>query len=375
MGDSVGDSVNDEVRGAENDLRTQLPADLSCKQVGNHLPDYLEGDLSVDDRAAVDEHIGQCADCAIEVHEMEETILLLRGLPEPETPPMIAANVMRRIRAGETEPGLWARIGRGFASVFEPSFVLPASAMAVAALAVITLQDPSRLGIPALQQAETNGAGIAGTVGTPSQTASQAGRLIPSSGVQPFAARQLLQATQTPDVEPRDVVVTSPFTQSFAVQSGGGATLNFRAPVMVGGAPPAFFAERSPKLIERQVPEAAGARSNFSGAVPVAGPVPVAALEAFRSGSGAPSASPETISSGAEDARDGWIATGLQRPTEFARFLSAKSLAEQELWVARLAERAEARGLLNELVGTLDASNDAAAGVLARDFRAARSSR
>ena len=47
-----------------------------------------------------------------------------------------------------------------------------------------------------------------------------------------------------------------------------------------------------------------------------------------------------------------------------------KNLAEQELWVARLSERAEARGLLDELIGALIATEDVAAGVLAEDFLA-----
>ncbi len=71
---------------------------------------------------------------------MQQTIRLLRALPEPETPPMIAANVMRRIRAGETRPSLLERIQRVLGGVLEPSFVLPASAIAVAALVIV--RDP-----------------------------------------------------------------------------------------------------------------------------------------------------------------------------------------------------------------------------------------
>ena len=358
------------------DSQTPQPVELRCKQVKNHLPDYLEGDLSLDDRASVDEHIGQCADCAIEVHEMEETVLLLRGLPEPETPPMIAANVMRRIRSGETERGFWARVGRGFASVFEPSFVLPASAAAVAALAVVTLQSPSQLGVPAFQNAETSGAGIAGAVVAPLRSDSAGGRLPLSADAETGGARNFVQTplTQISAETRRDVVVASPFTRGFVVQGEGDAPSNFRTPVMAGGAPPAFFAERPAPLIERPSSGTRVPRSGFAGAVPVAGPVPVGALEAVRSKRGG-SVLSEAVSSGGEDARDGWIAIGLQRPTEFARFLNAKTLAEQELWVERLAQRAEARGLLVELVGALDSSGDAAAGVLAGDFRAARKSR
>ena len=75
-------------------------------------------------------------------------------------------------------------------------------------------------------------------------------------------------------------------------------------------------------------------------------------------------------SSGGEDPRDVWLARGLDRPVEFARFLGDKTLAEQELWVGRLAERADSRGLLDELVQSLMASGDDAAAWLAKDFSA-----
>ena len=77
-----------------------------------------------------------------------------------------------------------------------------------------------------------------------------------------------------------------------------------------------------------------------------------------------------TLSSGGEDPRDAWLARGLEDPVNFARFLGDKSLAEQELWVARLSQRAEARGLLGELVLSLQASGDDAASWLAADFLA-----
>ena len=99
--------------------------------VKKHLADYLEGDLALDHRALVDAHLDKCESCSTEVKEMLQTIRLLRTLPEPELPPMIAANVMRRIRAGESRPGLLQRMSRAVYSILEPSFVLPASAIAV----------------------------------------------------------------------------------------------------------------------------------------------------------------------------------------------------------------------------------------------------
>jgi hypothetical protein len=85
------------------------------------------------------------------------------------------------------------------------------------------------------------------------------------------------------------------------------------------------------------------------------------------------SLAPRTLgltSAGGEDPRDAWLSRGLERPGEFARFLADKTLAEQELWVSRLADRAEARGLLEELVLSLMASGEENAVWLAKDFSA-----
>ena len=115
---------------------------MNHADVKHHLADYLEGDLPLDARARLDAHLDGCPECAQEVDEMLQTIRLLHLLPVPETPPMIAADVMRRIRLGETEPNWFERIRRIVGSVLEPSFVLPASAIAVAALVVMVVQDP-----------------------------------------------------------------------------------------------------------------------------------------------------------------------------------------------------------------------------------------
>lgn len=73
---------------------------------------------------------------------------------------------------------------------------------------------------------------------------------------------------------------------------------------------------------------------------------------------------------GGEDPRDLWLARALEHPADFARYIAGHNLAEQELWVERLSERAQARGLLGELVDALRGAGDAKASWLAADFAA-----
>ena len=73
---------------------------------------------------------------------------------------------------------------------------------------------------------------------------------------------------------------------------------------------------------------------------------------------------------GGEDPRDLWLARALEHPADFARYIAGHNLAEQELWVERLSERAQARGLLGELVDALRGAGDEKAVWLADDFAA-----
>ena len=74
---------------------------MNCARVRSHLGDHLEGDLELQFRARVDEHLGRCASCAAELSELRSTVALLRSLPAPQPPGELAGEVMQRIDAGE----------------------------------------------------------------------------------------------------------------------------------------------------------------------------------------------------------------------------------------------------------------------------------
>ena len=264
-------------------------------------------------------------------------------MPEPETPPMIAANVMRRIRAGETEVGFFERLRRRVTGILEPSFMLPASAIAAAAFVVVVVQDPSRFGVDALTAAPP-----------PAVTSAlEASAPLPLTGmsVSRVAGGSRSTATRAPEPLPR-----------FRSRTPDGVTRG----VFAGAAPPSFLLDAS------QGSFAGGAIDLRNRAVPVAAPIAPGMLPVRRDASAGRAF--DAVHAGGrasgEDPRDAWIGLGLERPADFARFLSGKTLAEQELWVERLADRAESRGLLDELVQALEATPNGLGGVLAADFRA-----
>jgi hypothetical protein len=392
---------------------------LNHADVKQNLSDYLEGDLPLETRARVDAHLDACSECAREVDEMQRTIGLLRTLPDPETPPMITANVMRRIRAGETEPNWFGRIARAFSDVAEPSFVLPASAIAVAALVAMAIQDPSALGrFQFAQGSESTPAAIdvmpfAGNSGR-SASSGGLGRL---QSVRPRPASEISgpdlnmrwpfdggteQVTQegtqgrTTLALPASPLASSSLAARSAVPGAAAGSMRFHvefdgssargalrvAPTSPATEPLASLASRSAPLWNngwnigaRATPGpterfAAAGGSQAGWARRVAQPSDGVDLLA-RSHSGTfAGAFTGTESSGGEDPRDAWLARGLERPADFARFLAGKNLAEHELWVSRLAQRAEEQNVLDELVAALRASGDVSAAILSDDFAA-----
>lgn len=325
---------------------------MNHADVKKQLSDYLEGDLELADRARVDAHLDGCADCAGQVDEMRQMIRMLQTMPEPELPPMIAANVMRRIRAGETAPSFWQRVVRGISGVLEPSFVLPASAIAVAALVTLVVRDPNLL--DRWRTAESGAAsGLAEQVG---RSNSRAGLL--ADGV----------ASGAPGPSSSFESVASELPRSSAAQRATRAPVQYRFHWSTSVSdragqqiPPGFSAPAGARAGRSRFAENLAEPRTFSDSSAVrAGALRVAQPMA---GNGAARGD----SSGG-DPRDEWLARGFEDPVGFAAFLESKSLAEQELWVARLAERAQARGLFEELVGRLRESGDVSAAILSDDF-------
>lgn len=360
---------------------------MNHADVKSCLADYLEGDLSLDRRALVDAHLDACADCAGEVDQMRRMIRMLRLLPEPETPPMIAANVMRRIRAGESRPGLVGRFMHAVGGILDPGFVLPAAVIASAALVLVVWQDPAsiRASLTAGSRGPRLGAGLETTgVGPTGRDAARGGSGLRGTILEPErgrvfgapAARDFRTAAK--DSDPRSSVRDQP-DPSLRVAPMQTRIVIQLEPMTSRG--PVFH--QDPLLAPLGSSSFGMLETSFGGGLAQgptgwwqAGPQAPGALGARLSSARSPTA-PADSSTGSPsgsaevDKRDEWIARAIEDPMGFARFIASQNLAEQELWIARLSERAQARGLLEDLVTKLRTSGDAAAIVLAEDFAAA----
>ncbi len=106
------------------------------------LNDYLEGDLDLEVRARLDEHLSGCDDCACEARELRQTVFLLRALPTEEGPPGLAEAVMARVHAGDGRPPRWVGIRRRLSD----SGAGLALAAGLAALLIVATLDPAGIG-------------------------------------------------------------------------------------------------------------------------------------------------------------------------------------------------------------------------------------
>ncbi|MEE8475947.1 MAG: zf-HC2 domain-containing protein, partial [Myxococcota bacterium] len=77
---------------------------MNHRRARRQLNDYLDGDLELEDRERLEEHLSGCDDCAREARELRQTVFLLRDLPAEAGPPGIAEAVMARVHAGHARP-------------------------------------------------------------------------------------------------------------------------------------------------------------------------------------------------------------------------------------------------------------------------------
>jgi hypothetical protein len=102
---------------------------VTHSEIRARLSEYLERDLDPAERSRVEGHLGGCASCSRELHELRETVSLLRRLPEPGHPPALADAVLARIAS---EASGQARVRSLFAR-FGDAVAEPRVALALAA--------------------------------------------------------------------------------------------------------------------------------------------------------------------------------------------------------------------------------------------------
>jgi hypothetical protein len=104
---------------------------MKHEEIRHKLSEYIDGAITRQERAAIDEHLTSCATCSDALAELQKTVEQVRQIEEVEAPPWMTQEIMANVRAeAEDKKGLFRRL-------FYPLAVkLPIQAVAVLFLTV-----------------------------------------------------------------------------------------------------------------------------------------------------------------------------------------------------------------------------------------------
>lgn len=85
---------------------------MECKAAQELLSEYLDGELSGEERIRMDEHLRSCSHCTGELTELQAIVSLCRSLPEAEPPAVFREQLYRRLAAeiGHERINLWQSV-------------------------------------------------------------------------------------------------------------------------------------------------------------------------------------------------------------------------------------------------------------------------
>jgi hypothetical protein len=322
---------------------------VNHSDIESMMADYLEGDLALEKRALFDAHLDSCDDCTLELSEMRSTIAVLRAMPAPEAPGDLADNVMRRVRNGEGRSEWWDRLVVWFNDLLVPRLAVPATAAATA-LAILLVT--GQIQIP--PQGDVGGGTVVAQA-HPEITITFEG-IDPSRVADPvkgFAGPGRIHFGSTAmrggpwntrGASSRDLRVQSaPRNSVLGMELGNAGTVR-----LVSAADPELYGTHSDqgRRLRGRSSRTLGWDRALAPAIPSM-------------------SSPDEVELRSQHALDERLNRLKRAPAQFARRQAQLSLAEQELWSRRLAERAAELGRLDDYAALLRSTGDPAADQLA----------
>ena len=71
---------------------------LTCQEVLDQLSEYLDSEVQAELSSAVDQHVGLCSHCRVEVDTIRQTILIFRCEERVELPPGLEAKLQQALQ-------------------------------------------------------------------------------------------------------------------------------------------------------------------------------------------------------------------------------------------------------------------------------------
>lgn len=72
--------------------------EMTCKEMVEHLSDYLDGDLDAALKETIEAHGGECPPCRAFIRTLRRTVEAVRSLPREPLPPAARRALARALR-------------------------------------------------------------------------------------------------------------------------------------------------------------------------------------------------------------------------------------------------------------------------------------
>lgn len=77
---------------------------LSCREMADHLSDYLDGDLAASLTALIDAHRGECPPCEAFIRTLAKSVEVVRAQPREPLSPALRNRLLEALRQARSRP-------------------------------------------------------------------------------------------------------------------------------------------------------------------------------------------------------------------------------------------------------------------------------
>ena len=77
---------------------------LSCREMAEHLSDYLDGELSASLAALIDAHRGECPPCEAFIRTLAKSVQVVRARPREPLSPALRERLLEALRQARSRP-------------------------------------------------------------------------------------------------------------------------------------------------------------------------------------------------------------------------------------------------------------------------------
>ena len=79
--------------------RADRPAAIECRELVEHVTDYLDGVISTELRTRIDHHLADCDGCTEFLHQMRQTAYAARGAETRSLDPAVRITLLQAFRS------------------------------------------------------------------------------------------------------------------------------------------------------------------------------------------------------------------------------------------------------------------------------------